>query len=169
MGVDREKLISYIQPYITKTVKGSFHELGCGSGANLSQIKETFPKMTRVSGNDINGHEDGNLGIVIRDTFDLLAETEDNCYDYILTCAHLVHLTDEKDDMLIEHIPRITGKYLFLYEPNHATTTDGKKSRGNKWYRDYSTFFGKKKVKLIKEIKGKLHTVSYSLYIFKIV
>lgn len=132
----QHQFVDVVVEYIPEDSGESLHEIGCSAGPNLNLIRFVRPHL-KLTGNDINkkavgrGDED----IVHADTMEFLEAEEDDRFDYLLSCTHLVHIPNPYDEILRVHIPRVTKKYIFLRE------WLGNRPQNWKFWRDYRTFF----------------------------
>lgn len=140
----QHQFVDLVVEYIPEDSRESLHEIGCSRGPNLNLIRFVRPHL-KLTGNDINKKavihakktscERGVEEVVHADTVEFLQAEEDNRFDYLLSCTHLVHIPNHYDEILRVHIPRVTKKYIFLRE------WMGKEPQNWKFWRDYRTFF----------------------------
>lgn len=141
----KSKIIDYIEPYIEEP--GTLHELGCSNGNILSMTLKKWHNL-KLSGNDINYKAIKNKifeSVWLENTIDFLKRNE-TIYDYLLSSAHLVHISYLFNNLLKEKLPKMVNKYLFCLEDgyNNSCIKIGT-ARGNKsakYSRKWNDFFG---------------------------
>lgn len=97
-------IIECLSSIYSKNEIFKLHEFGCGWGTNLELIKKEFPNVI-ITGNDVwidaidyIKENRTYVNVVEKDTFDFINEStaSGECYDVIITNAHLIHIDDTR-------------------------------------------------------------------------
>jgi len=159
-----------IEGRIDGTREVTLHELGCSRGKNLKAIRKRY-KNVRVSGNDVSvwafreSVRDPLMDstVIQEDTVEFLVRQPDGAFDYVLTSAHLEHISNSVDGILQEHIPRVVKRKLFILEPDSVGDKYGD-GKHHKFGREYRGFFPGMEVE---DVLPSKHADHYSFFVFR--
>ena len=133
-----KELISFIQKSGIISFVSTIHEIGCGSGRNLSYILKIFQNKLSLSGNDLSqescfGYMDDELKKIIiffeQDTLKFLQKRVRNeeHVDLLLSSDHMMHLGRDIIGDVYKLVAQYAKKYILLREPygESLRITDG--------------------------------------------
>jgi len=161
----------------------SVFELGCGAGQNLA-VASKFGRV-RLAGVDFNPYRialgkkmfcAGGIDAELQVGSENLAQFKNNEFDVSFTCAVLLYIGDDKIEMAVSELLRITRKGIWLVEFHDPTIkTSAARHERDGYIRNYELLFSSLGYNPVVDklpdnlfpIAGKWPVYGYSIYVEK--